>query len=61
MYGGAAMNLAAAVGKIPITVVTVGFLIIEIAAVHEVALVTSLRRAQLGLGRHFGRIRCGAA
>jgi len=44
MYGGTAMNLAAAVGKIPITVVTSGFLIIEIAAVHEVDLFTSLRR-----------------
>jgi len=44
MYGGAATNLAAAVGKIPITVITVGFLIIEIATVHEVDLFTSLRR-----------------
>jgi len=44
MYGGAATNLAAAVGKIPITVVTVGFLIIEIAAVLEVDLFISLRR-----------------
>jgi len=48
MYGGAATNLAATVGKIPITVVAVGFLIIEIAAVHEVDLFTSLRR-ELGL------------
>jgi len=44
MYGGAATNLAAAVGKIPITVVAVGFLIIEILAVHEVDLFPSLLR-----------------
>jgi len=44
MYGGTATNLAAAVGKILITVVTVGFLIIEIATVHEVDLFPSLRR-----------------
>jgi len=37
MYGSAATNLVAAVGKIPITVVTVGFLIIiKILSVHEV-------------------------
>ena len=44
MHGGAATNLAAAVRKIPITVVTVGFLVIKIAAVHEVDLFTSLWR-----------------
>jgi len=44
MCGGAATNLAAAIGKIPITVVAVRFLIIEIAVVHEVDLFTSLRR-----------------
>jgi len=44
MYGGAATNLAAAVEKIPITIVTVGFLIIKIAAVHKFDLFTSLRR-----------------
>jgi len=44
MYGGAATNLAAATGKIPITVVTVGFLIIKIMAVHEVDLFPSLLR-----------------
>mgnify|MGYP000086890315 CR=1 FL=1 len=45
MHSGAATNLAAAVGKIPITVVTVGFLIIiEILAVHEVDWLHSLLR-----------------
>jgi len=44
MYGGAATNLAAAVGKILITVVTVGSLIIEIPTVHEVDSFTSLQR-----------------
>jgi len=44
MYGGAATNLAAAVGKFPITVVNVGFLIIEMLAVHEVDLFPSLLR-----------------
>ena len=44
MCGGAATNLAAAVGKSPITVVTVGFLIIEIMAVYEVDLFPSLLR-----------------
>jgi len=45
MHSGAATNLAAAVGKIPITVVTVGFLIIiKILAVHEVDWLHSLLR-----------------
>ena len=44
MCGGAATNLAAATGKIPITVVTVRFLIIEMAVIHESDLFTSLRR-----------------
>jgi len=45
MYGGTATNLAVAVGKIPITVVTVRFLIIiETLAVHEVDWLHSLLR-----------------
>jgi len=49
MYGSAATNLAAAVGKIPITVVTVGLLIIiKILEVHEVDWFHSLLR-ELGL------------
>jgi len=44
MCGGAATNLVAATGKIPITVVTVGFLIIKTMAVHEVDLFPSLLR-----------------
>jgi len=45
MCGSAATNLAAAVGKILITVVTVGFLIIiETLAVHEVDWLHSLLR-----------------
>ena len=49
MYGSAATNLAAAVEEIPITIVTVGLLvIIEILVVHEVDWSHSLLR-ELGL------------
>jgi len=44
MYGGAATNLATAVGKIPVTVLTVTFLVIKISSVHEVDLFPSLLR-----------------
>jgi len=44
MHGGAATNLAVATGKIPVTVLTVRFLIIEMTLVHEVDLFSSLLR-----------------
>jgi len=45
MYGGTATNLAAAIGKILITIVTVGLLIIiKILSVHEVDWLHSLLR-----------------
>jgi len=43
MYCGAARNLAAAVGKIPIAAVTFRFFIIKVSAVHEVDWLSSLR------------------
>jgi len=42
MYGGAATNLAAASTKIPVTVLTIRFIIIKVSAVHEVDLLSSL-------------------
>jgi len=44
MYGGTAMNLAAAIGKIPVTAITLRFLIIEASVVHEVDRLSSLLR-----------------
>jgi len=44
MYGGAATNLAVALRKIPITVLTVRFLIIKTPLVHEVDWFRSLLR-----------------